>query len=201
MRHRLAASAALLDRLCENPGADPGDVVSRAEADGLVALAREGAAGGDRGAGRRAVTLYLLQDRPPGRWAEVRRLAELLLFQAGAWPLGSRAVGGRARWRAVRQVAFDLGPEADATLTRYLASKMESRRYVAGDASLTAGFNLLVVAYAVADLLARLRAASLGRTTCGTEDVRAAVGAADLLVMEHRGWTGPVSIASCRRQR
>jgi hypothetical protein len=72
-------------------------------------------------------------------------------------------------------------------VTRYLTSKLDSRRYVAGDATLVSGFNLLLAAFGMIHVLARMKAATDGRVRCGDEDVRLAVSAADLLVVEHPG--------------
>jgi lysine-N-methylase len=192
MRDRLAAGAALMRRLhlTSGPIVDAVAVADRAEAEGMAALAREGASGGHASSGRRVLTLYLLQDRRPGPWSVVPHLASILLFNLGVWRFRSRAIGTRASWRAIRRVAFVTSPPSAATeelLTRYFCSKLESRRFVAGDASLVTGFNLLVAAYAVVEVLARARAAHGGRTACDEEDVRQAVSAADLLVVEHPG--------------
>ena len=84
-------------------------------------------------------------------------------------------------------MSFVPSAASDELLTRYFCSKLDSRRYVAGDASLVVGFNVLLAAYAVVEVLARTRAAGSGRAACDEEDVRQAVGAADLLVVEHPG--------------
>lgn len=190
MGDRLAAGAALVRRLhaaSGQPAVDYGAVVEAAEAEGVTALAREGTLGGRASSGRRVLTLYLLQDRAVGRWSMAPRLASVLLFNAGLWRLGSRAIGARASWRELRRVAFTPSAVSEELLTRYFCSKLDSRRYVAGNASLVTGYNILLAAYAMVEVLARTRAANSGRAACDDEDVRQAVGAADLLVVEHPG--------------
>jgi hypothetical protein len=184
-RDRLAAAAALLRRLA---AAGPTvELVAAAEAEGLGALAREGLAAGHAASARRVLTLYLLQDRAPGRWVIIPRLFAVVLFNAGLWRLHSRTVRARAGWRGLRRVAFQPSATSDQLLTRYLCSKIDSRSYVGGDASLITGFNLLVVAYAMIEVLARMRAADAARPSCNDDDIREAVSAADLLVVEHPG--------------
>jgi Fe-S-cluster containining protein len=189
VRDRLVAGVAIVCRLraASTAAGDPVAIVEAAEAEGVAALAREGASGGRASNGRRALTLYLLQDRPLGRWSVVPRLGAVLLFNAGLWPLHSRAVGARARWPDVRRVTFVPSAAGEELLTRYLCSKLDSRRYIAGNASLLTGINLLLAAYAVVEVLARTRAVQARRGDCDDEDIRLAVAAADLLVVEHPG--------------
>lgn len=188
---RLAAGSALIRRVARAThlpgGGSMAGVVQAAEAEGAAVLAREGRQGGHPSGGRRVLSLYLLQDRLGGRLAIVTRLVSVLLFNTGLGTLSSRAVPGSASWRRIRRVSFH--PSADSTrlLTRYFCSKLDSRRYVAGDATLVSGFNLLVAAYGMINVLARMRAASEERLACADEDVILAVGAADLLVVEHPG--------------
>jgi hypothetical protein len=115
------------------------------------------------------------------------RFLSVLLFSSGLTRLRSRAVPARASWRQVRGVAFEPSAEGDALLTRYFCSKLDSRRYVAGEATLVTGFNLLLAAYGLINVLARMRAASDGRACCNEDDIRLAVSAADLLAVEHAG--------------
>lgn len=193
VRDRLAAGSAIVRRLAASGAADPVSIVEAAEAEGLAELVRQGTSGGRMASGRRVLTLYLLQDRGPSRWAILPRLAAVLLFNTGVYRLRSRATGARASWRAIRRVSLGSSPAGDELMTRYFCGKLDSRRYIAEDASLVTGFNLLVAAYAVIEVLARMSAAEAGRTTCGAEDVQLAVSAADLLVVEHPGLdqTGP----------
>jgi Fe-S-cluster containining protein len=188
---RLAAASALIRRLDRAPGKVEGAAVAglvrAAESDSATVLAAEGRRGGRASGGRRVLSLYLLQDRQGGRIAIVVRLAAVLLFNAGLTSLSSRAVPCAARWRQVRRVSFAPSAASLELLTRYFCSKLDSRRYVAGEATLVAGFNLLVAAYGTINVLARMRAASQGRTSCSDEDIALAVGAADLLVVEHPG--------------
>lgn len=188
VRDRLAAGAALIRRI-ERAAKDSVDLLSavaRAESEGVAALAREGLRGGHR-SGRRVLTLYLLQDRSARRWSVLTRLASLLLFNAGLGRLHSRAMDCSASRRALERVTFSPNHASSELLARYFCSKLDSRRYVMGEASLTAGFNLLVAAQALIELLARLRAASQGRPQCDEDDIRLAVSAADLLAVEHTG--------------
>jgi Fe-S-cluster containining protein len=186
---RLGAVSALLRRL-QAPGAEHrpralGDLLSRAEAEGAAALAREARLNGHASGGRRVLTLYLTHDRRSGRLALLGRVVSVVLFRAGLGRLHSRAVGAAATWRQLRRVTFRPAGASDELLTRYFCSKLDGRRYVGGDVTVVAGVNLLVAAYGVIAVLARMRAVSNGRSECNDEDVRAAVGAADLLVVEH----------------
>jgi hypothetical protein len=94
-------------------------------------------------------------------------------------------MNARTSWRRIRQVKFEPSISSDELLSRYIRSKLDSRRYLAGDSSLMVGFNLLVAAFGVINVLARARAASAGRSFCSDEDIRMAVEAADRLVIEH----------------
>lgn len=185
MRVRLAASATLIARL-EAGTSDIESIVRAAEQEGVAALAAQSAPG-HASAGRRVLTLYLLYDRENSRWSVVPRLAAIVMFNLGVRPLYSRTINARAGWRALRRVEFASSPEVIELLGRYFLSKIDSRRYVAGDVSLVKGLNQLLAAYAMVEVLARTRAAAAGRRTCEADDVRDAVGAADLLVMEHPG--------------
>jgi Fe-S-cluster containining protein len=191
MGDRLAAASALVRRLDAASGkgksVDADLVIVAAESDGAAVLAGEARRGGHPSGGRRVLSMYLLQDRQGGRFAILARFFSIILFSAGVTKLHSRAVPGRASWRQLRRVAFDPSPVSDDLVTRYICSKLDSRRYVAGEATLVTGFNLLLAAYGMINVLARIRAASEGRQVCNDEDVRLAVGAADLLVVEHPG--------------
>jgi Fe-S-cluster containining protein len=186
MRDRLAAVAALIRRLQAAPGGLE-SVIEIAEAAGVPSLACEGASGGHPSSGRRVLTLFLLHDRKNERWSVVPRLAAIVLFNAGVWPLYSRTTKARATWRALRRVEFLPPPDGIELLARYFLSKVESRRYLAGDVSLVKGFNQLIAAYAMVEIYARTRAAAAGRAACDLDDVRSALSATDLLVVEHPG--------------
>lgn len=186
---RLAANAALIRRL-DQAAAKAGaaaveQVVRAAESEGVAALAAETRRVGHASGGRRALTLYLLQNRRQGRGALVARLVSILSYNVGLTRLRCQAVAARASRQEIRGAAFSLSGSSDDLLTRYFSSKLDSRRYVAGDATLVTGFNLLMAAYGIINVLARMRAVSHGRQASDEEDVRAAVGAADLLVVEH----------------
>jgi hypothetical protein len=188
---RLAAASAIVRRLdmatAEGGRASMAQVAAAAEREGVAALAAEARRGGHPSGGRRVLSLYLLQDRLGGRWSILARLASVLMFNTGLTKLRSCAVPGSASWRQIRRVTFRPSPASAGLVTRYFCSKLDSRRYVAGEATLVTGFNLLLAAYAMIDVLARLRAASEGRQTTDDEDVQLAVSAADLLVVEHPG--------------
>jgi Fe-S-cluster containining protein len=185
---RLAAASAVIGRLAASAnGGAVERVIARAESDGAAALAAEARRRGRPAAGRRVLSLYLLHDAQGGRFSRLGRFFSLLLFGIGLAPIASKAVQAKASWRQVRRVAFDRSDAGNELLTRYFCSKVDSRRYVAGEATLVTGFNLLVAAYGIINLLARMRAAAAGRASCDDDDIRAAVRAADLLVVEHRG--------------
>jgi Fe-S-cluster containining protein len=186
---RLAAAAAVIGRLeaSANGGGGIDRVLAGAEAEGAATLAAEARRKGRAAGGRRVLSLYLLQDAQGGRFSRMGRFFSLLLFGLGLAPVASKAVQAKASWRQVRQVSFEPPDASNELLTRYFCSKLDSRRYVAGEATLITGFNLMVAAYGVINLLARMRAAAAGRRSCSEEDIRAAVRAADLLVVEHRG--------------
>jgi lysine-N-methylase len=188
---RLAAGAGLIRRLDESAGKEStpplAEVVQTAEAEGAAVLASEARRGGRPGGGRRVLSLYLLQDRQGGRLSILARLLSVVLFNTGAIRLRSSAVPGAASWRQIRGVSFSASGASTELLTRYFTSKLDSRRYVAGDATLVDGFNLLLAAYGMINVLARMRAASDGRSSTDEEDIRQAVSAADLLVVEHPG--------------
>ncbi len=182
---RVAALAGLVRRLASSPGLPVEAAVQQARRDGIGRLAADARRGGAPAAGRRAISLYLLHDRPRGRMAGIRRFAEVALFTAGLARLRTRAVPACASRRMARRVTFQPSRVAGDLLARYLASKIDSRRYVAGEATVVGGINLLLVAYGLISELSRLRAATDRRTECSDEDVTLAVQAADLLVVEH----------------
>jgi len=189
LKDQLAAGVAVIQRIHASSLSekDIEAAVQAVEREGVMALARESTRGGHQSLGRRALTLFLLYDRQNGRWSILPRFVTVILFNLGVWPLRSHTIGARASLRMLRQVRVAPSPTATALLTRYFLSKLDGRRYVAGDVSLAKGFNLLAAAYAMVDVLARTRAAAGGRAVCDDEDIREAVGAADLLVMEHPG--------------
>lgn len=188
---RLTAAAGLVRRLDAAAATDGSTamvdrVLRAAESEGAAALARETRGQGHRSGGRRVLSLYLLQDRQAGRAAVLARFLSVVAFNLGVARLRSLAVPSRASWREVRKVTFAPSEASDALLTRYLSAKLDSRRYMAGDATLVTGFNVLVAAYGMINLLARMRAATHRRRSTDDTDVQLAVSAADLLVVEHR---------------
>jgi len=191
MADRLAAGSGLIRRLDvaarNQTNAPLADMVQIAEAEGPTILASEARLGGHPGGGRRVLSLFLLQDREGGRLSILARLVSVVLFNTGAIRIRSRAVPGAASWRQIRRVSFRPSEPSTGLLTRYFTSKLDSRRYMAGDTTLVTGFNLLLAAYGMINVLARMRAASDGRLSVDDEDVRLAVSASDLLVVEHPG--------------
>jgi Fe-S-cluster containining protein len=188
IEQRLAAMSALV-RLIEErvaAGEPVPTTVKAADSAGPSALLAASPRG--RGSsGRRLLSLYLLEDRPPGRGRAIGRALAVALFFRGATRLSSRAMAASASWGAARRVDLPPSGAAAALVTRYLTEKISSHRYIAGDASVRTGINLLATAYGVASILARLKGASQGRRQCDVGDVRLALGAADLLVVEHAG--------------
>ena len=186
---RLAAAATLIRRLdAAARGTSSlvvGEVIQVAEAAGATALATETRLAAHAAAGRRVLSWFLLQDRPPGRLSLVLRFLSIVLFNLRVGRLRCRAVDAKVSWGQMLRVRLEPSPEGVRLLTRYLEEKVESRRYVAGDTTLVAGFNVLVIAYAMANLVARAKAASAGRLSCSDDDVREGIAVADLLVVEH----------------
>jgi len=192
---RLAAAAALIRRLDsaaenadkKNTAASVDGIVRSAELDGAAALAQETRRRGRPSDGRQVLSLYVLQDSRDGRFAAVAHFLSVLMFNLGIGRLRLHAVPARASWRQLRRVVFVPSAVSADLLTRYFCSKLDSRRYVAGEATLVTGVNTLVAAYGMINLLARMKAASDGRVACDVADVQSAVSAADLLVVEHHG--------------
>ena len=186
---RLAAGAALVYRLNAAAGGtekvDVPRLVGMAESEGPAALAAEARRGGTAAGGRRVMTLCLMFDWQAGRLAMFFRVVSFALSGLGLVALRSRTVGAKATWGGVQRVAFEPSAASHELLTRYFCSKLDSRRYVAADASLLSGFNLLLAAYGMINVLARMRATSQKRSACNDDDLVMAVGAADLRVVEH----------------
>jgi hypothetical protein len=187
---RLAACAALITRLIKGRGVPAREVLHGAVRDGPKALALEARRGGRRATGRRALALYLLRDHEAAsRLGFLMRLLAVILFTSGRTRLTARSVASRASWAEARRVSFQPTASANALLTRYFTEKLESRRHLAGDATLTGGVNLLVAAFGMAVVLARMRAAASGRQVCDDDDIRMGVQGAELLVVEHAGFS------------
>jgi len=189
MSERLAAAAAIVRRLDQR--AQKGDapaidsLLAAAECEGAVTLAAETRQNESASSSGPLFLIYLGQDCRKGRIFRIGRFLSLLLFNLGLGRLHSRAMGAGASRRQLGRVAFEPTTAARDLLTCYFCSKLDSRRYLAGEATLVEGFNLLVAAYAIVNLLARTRAAAARRSRCDDHDVRMAVEAADLLVVEH----------------
>ena len=186
MADRLASGATLLSNLISTAkgGALPALKSVRANLD-AESLARRGRQGGSAARAGPLLSMYLAQDCSPAKLARLGRFFGIRAFNLGIGRLRSRAVQAKASRRQIRRVAFDLSPRSSALITRYLTGKLRSRRYLSGSATVVSGFNLLVTAYAVVHLLARVRAAGSGRQICSDEDVSEGIRAAELLVVEH----------------
>jgi Fe-S-cluster containining protein len=191
VKERLAAGAGLLARLQaairERGKSALSASLEEARRAGLAALAAEGRSGGSAARAGPVLALFLGQDCAPGSLARLGHFLGVRLANLGLARLRSTLVGGKASYRAILAVALDppLPGAGEALLTRYLLHKLRARRPLHGELTLVAGWNLLCAAYAVASVLARLRAVAAGRAACDEEDLRAAVQAADLLVVEH----------------
>lgn len=186
---RLAAGAALLAEL-ERRVAEQG---KRAVA-GCLAEAEQWDVGARYGpwqaSGRAAqagpvLSLFLGADCSPSPWPRLLHFFGVRFFQLGLGPLRSRLMQGRAWRRQLSGIAFDPPLGDEALLQRYFLHKLQGRRHLGGDTPLIGAFNLLVAAYGVISLLARLSAAHHGRSAVDAHDVASAVQAADLLVVEH----------------
>ena len=187
---RLAAGSGLIERLRASVRAKGkaglAQALSEAVAAGVAALAEEGRRTGGAARGRAILSLFLNQDRRPGALAGLGHFFGVRLWSSGLGRLRSQLLGGvKASRSALQAVRFDPPSPSRALLIRYLTHKLRARRQLHGELTLQSGFALLCAAYAVIELLARLRASAAGRSDCTEEDVAAAVQAADLLVVEH----------------
>jgi Fe-S-cluster containining protein len=183
---RLAAGAALLKRV-KQATAKGGKgallpTVKTARAEPLAELAAEGRSGGAPSRGGPVLSLFLGQDCAPGGLSRAGRFFGVRLFNLGLGRLNSKLMGGKASMKQIRAVELRLSEESGALVTRYL---LRARRTLSGELSVTSGFNLLVAAYGVTSILARLSAAHAGRDATNHSDVERAIQAADLLVVEH----------------
>jgi Fe-S-cluster containining protein len=189
LNDRLAAGAALLQRV-RRATAERGKgallpTVEQARGEELAKLAKEGRQGGSSSRGGPVLSLFLGQDCAPSGLSRAGRFFGVRLFNLGLGRLSSRLMGGKASMKQIRGVELKLTEESDKLITRYLLHKLRARRTLAGELSIVSGFNLLVTAYAVTSMLARLRAAHEGRDVTDHGDVERAIQAADLLVVEH----------------
>ena len=186
---RLAAGAALLAelerRIVEQGKRAVAPCLAEAEQWDVVARYAEWQAGGRAAQAGPVLSLFLGADCASGAWPRLRHFFGVRLFQLGLAPLRSRLLHARASRRQLERVAFDPPLGDEALLQRYFVHKLQGRRHLGGDTPLIGGFNLLVAAYGVISVLARLSAAHHGRPSVDAHDVAAAVQAADLLVVEH----------------
>jgi Fe-S-cluster containining protein len=192
---RVAAGAGLMLRLCER--ADEAGtaakarhaisaVIKEAGRDGAYAdFVARGRADGFASRAGPLFSLFLGADAKPGKLGRMGHFFGVRGFNLGLSKLRSQVMNAKASRKAIAAVRFDPPTTHDALLTRYFRHKLEARRPLVGDASLVGGYNVLVAAYGVINLLTRLSAAAAGRGEADEHDVAAAVQAADLLVVEH----------------
>jgi len=186
---RLGAGAALLAelerRVTEQGKRAVASCLSEAEQWDVVARYAAWQAGGRAAQAGPVLSLFLGADCGPGPWPRLAHFFGVRLFQLGLAPLRSRLMQGRAWRRQLGRVAFDPPLGDEALLQRYFVHKLQGRRHLGGDTPLIGGFNLLIAAYGVISVLARLSAVHHGRAAVDAHDVASAVQAADLLVVEH----------------
>lgn len=186
---RLAAGAGMLAQMAKLADSSGKGVVGAALREahrrGLAEMAAAGREGGRAARAGPVLALFLGADCAPNKLARLYNFFQVRLFNLGLVKLSSKFIGGKGSWAQIGKLPFEPSPEGDALLTRYFVHKLRSRRHLGGETSLLAGFNLLLVAYAVISVLSRVRAIAAGRTTIEDGDVTAAVQAADLLVIEH----------------
>lgn len=186
---RLAAGAGLLAQISKHAeSSDRGAVgaaLKEAHRRGLSGMALAGREGGRAARSGPVLALFLGADCTPNKMARLYNFFRVRLFNLGLAKLSSRFIGAKGSWAQIRKIPFEPSPEGDALLTRYFVHKLRGRRHLAGEMSLLAGFNLLLVAYGVVSVLSRARAIAAGHSMLDDSDVTAAVQAADLLVIEH----------------
>lgn len=187
---RVAAGAGLLVRMIDL-AADKGThaigsvLKDAARSDAFADFVAAGRADAQPSRAGPIFSLFLGADCAPGKLSRFGHFFGVRAFNLGLGRLRSHFVRGKASRKQIAAVRFDPPTVHNALLTRYFTHKLEGRRTLAGEASLMGGYNLLVAAYGVIDLLARLSAVTAGRQECDEHDVAAAVQAADLLVVEH----------------
>ncbi len=192
---RVAAGAGLMQRLCEraDKAGHPGKVrhainavIKEAGRDGSYTdFVARGRADGFASRAGPLFSLFLSADARPGKLGRMGHFFGVRGFNLGFSKLRSEVMNAKANTRQIAAVRFDPPTTNNALLTRYFRHKLEARRPLSGDASLVSGYNVLVAAYGVINLLARLSAAAADRGETDDHDVAAAVQAADLLVVEH----------------
>lgn len=189
MFKRLAAGSALLRRLDQTTSAHGAQGIAHtlAESDkeSFATLVEEGLRDGTRAQAGPLFSLFLAQDCPPTKMQRFAHFWGVRFANLGVCQLTSHALGVKGSLRHAHRIAFDPPNPDDALLTRYLRDKITSRRYLSGELSVISGFNLIVTAYGLVSLLARLRAASASRTECAADDLSAAIQATELIAVEH----------------
>jgi len=135
--------------------------------------------------GRLALALFLIQDTRPTTAARIMRIPGMLRFLIKLGSLKSHMLGARASLSALWRVEFSVTAESEELLIRYLVQKITGKRYIEGDLAIEGGWALLCAAFKLTELLARLKAACENRDKVSHQDIIAAIGVADLLVVEH----------------
>ncbi len=192
---RLAAGAGLLATMSDRASEARGEAKAAHAIAALLKEARKDeafatfiAAGRADGFASRAgplFSLFLGADTKMTKTARFGHFFGIRAFNVGLGKLRSTIMNAQASKKQLRAVRFDPPTTHNELLTRYFSHKLDARRPLAGEGSLIAGYNILVAAYGVINLLTRLAAASAGRDEPDEHDVAAAVQAADLLVVEH----------------
>jgi Fe-S-cluster containining protein len=188
MADRLCAGTGFLRRLTTHSTAVRSRSIAAfcAETPDLPELLREGRLGGSRSEGRTVLSLFLGQDTVSGALRHrMGQFFNVRLAGMGLVPLSSGSMRARARFSQIQRLAFSPSLEAAGLIDRYILSKIQSGRYLMGNASIRSGWQLLGVGFAILSLLARLRATANARSGCSDEDVEMAVQSTDLLVFEH----------------
>ncbi len=186
---RLAAGSALLERL-QRVTRESGKrallpALKQVGTGSCEELALEGRQGGSAAKAGPVLSLFLGQDCRPGAFPRLGHFFGVRFYHMGLSRLRSQMMGAKASRRAIEAVAFDPPTAGNELLTRYFTHKLRARRTLCGELTMITGFNLLIAAYGMINTLARLRAASEGRTVCDEEDLVRAIQSADLLVVEH----------------
>lgn len=135
--------------------------------------------------GRLALALFLIQDTRPTTTSRIVRIPGMLRFLAKIGTLKSHMLDAQAGLAKIRAVEFNVSPESEEMITRFLVQKITGKRHIEGNLSIEGGWALLCAAHKLTELLAKLKAASENRNAVSHQDIVAAIGVADLLVVEH----------------
>lgn len=136
--------------------------------------------------GRLAVGLFLLQDSKPTAAGRLLHFPAIAKYLAHSGAVKSYILGIKSGFRKTGKVAFEpLDEDMQHLLKSFYEHKIIGKRLYEGDMPVIGMWALFCAAYRIIDLMARVRAASEGRNRTSMEDVREALGLADLLVVEH----------------